>query len=496
MLKRFLSLTSILLFFVLLSAQNVEFDSLANEYSKTIKVKDLKKHLEVISSDEFEGRETGEVGLQLAAEYIQRSFMEMGIPLPPTERYYQNFPLIKQEVKGVTISIGDKNLVQAEDFMLPNSIIKNQTIEGEYLLIFNEFIGDEISDSLLKIIENKIIITVEPEKELLIKIKDVFTKADCKALIILKKEYSDNIEKYKHLLEKEVLALAKEGVYAEYPIISMRYELLNDLVGQEYKKLVKNNSRNEKHATFQGNKKFAINIDRKSGIMSSQNVLGYIEGTEKKEELVIVTAHYDHLGKKGEEIYNGADDDGSGTVALLEMAEAFSLAKKNGLEFKRSILFMTVSGEEKGLLGSRYYTDNPVFPLENTITNLNIDMIGRHDKDHEDGEKYIYLIGSDRLSTELHEISEGVNKAYNPIELDYKFNNPKDPNRFYYRSDHYNFARHNIPVIFYFSGVHEDYHKPTDTIDKINFETLESRSRLVFLTAWELLNREERPKLN
>ena len=154
---------------------------------------------------------------------------------------------------------------------------------------------------------------------------------------------------------------------------------------------------------------------------------------------------------------------------------------------------MTVSGEEKGLLGSRYYTDvDPVFPLENTIANLNIDMVGRVDDAHKDDPDYIYLIGSDKLSSELHELSEKVNAATVGLNLDYRYNDENDPNRFYYRSDHYNFAKNDIPVIFYFNGTHPDYHRPTDTIEKITFEQMEKRAQLVFYTGWEIANRKEK----
>ncbi|WP_378187586.1 M28 family metallopeptidase [Aquimarina sp. W85] len=230
-------------------------------------------------------------------------------------------------------------------------------------------------------------------------------------------------------------------------------------------------------------------------IQASENVLAFIEGSEKPEEILVLSAHYDHVGidSKGE-IYNGADDDGSGTVSLLEIAEAFKKLKDDGHGPKRSILFLHVTGEEKGLYGSKYYTENPVFPLANTIANLNIDMVGRIDKDHqgEDKENYIYLIGSDRLSTELHEISENANATYTNLNLDYTYNAPNDPNRFYYRSDHYNFAKNGVPIIFYFNGVHEDYHKPTDTPDKIVYDLMAKRAQLVFYTAYELVNREQR----
>jgi len=234
------------------------------------------------------------------------------------------------------------------------------------------------------------------------------------------------------------------------------------------------------------------NASRRGSLKDSENVLAFIEGTEKPEEIVVISAHLDHVGTSKGQIYNGADDDGSGTVAILEIAEAFKKAAKRGKGPKRSILFLHVTGEEKGLLGSKYYTENPLFPLANTVTNLNIDMIGRVDEFHKKDSNYVYLIGSDKLSTELHEVSESVNKKYTNINLDYKYNDENDPNRFYYRSDHYNFAKHNIPVIFYFNGTHDDYHQPSDTPDKINYELLEKRTRLIFYTAWEIANRENR----
>jgi len=230
--------------------------------------------------------------------------------------------------------------------------------------------------------------------------------------------------------------------------------------------------------------------------IDTENVVAIIEGSEKPDEYLVISSHLDHIGLHEGEINNGADDDGSGTVTLLEIAEAFQKAVADGKGPKRSIIFLHVTGEEKGLLGSEYYAKNPLYPLANTIANLNIDMVGRTDpKRVNDNPNYIYLIGSDRLSTELHLISEEVNKATVNIDLDYTYNAHDDPNRFYFRSDHYNFAKNNIPVIFYFNGTHDDYHKPTDTVEKIEFDLMETRARLIFATAWELANREERIKL-
>jgi Zn-dependent M28 family amino/carboxypeptidase len=221
----------------------------------------------------------------------------------------------------------------------------------------------------------------------------------------------------------------------------------------------------------------------------SENVVSMIKGSEKPEEYIVISGHLDHEGIKNGEVYNGADDDGSGTVSILEIAQAFKKAQLEGNGPKRSIVFLHVTGEEKGLLGSEYYTDNPIFPLTQTVADLNIDMIGRSDPKRKEGSpNYVYLIGSDKLSTELHELSEAVNKKYVNIELDYTYNDENDPNRFYYRSDHYNFAKHNVPIIFYFNGTHDDYHKPSDTPDKIEYELMANRAKLVFYTAWELAN--------
>ncbi len=229
----------------------------------------------------------------------------------------------------------------------------------------------------------------------------------------------------------------------------------------------------------------------------TENVAAIIRGSEKPNEYIIITAHLDHVGIEGDDIYNGADDDGSGSMALLEIAQAFKLAVLDGNRPKRSIVILHVSAEEKGLLGSRYYVENPLFPLENTITNLNVDMIGRTDPTRDsDNDYYIYLIGTDRLSSMLHETSEKVNERTVNLELDYRFNAWDDPNRFYFRSDHFNFAKNNIPVIFYFSGTHEDYHMPTDTADKIRYDLLTQRARLIFHTAWEIANMEETIKVD
>jgi Zn-dependent M28 family amino/carboxypeptidase len=235
-----------------------------------------------------------------------------------------------------------------------------------------------------------------------------------------------------------------------------------------------------------------LNAKYNENLKDSENIWAFIEGSEKPEEIVVVSAHYDHVGIKNEEVYNGADDDGSGTVAIMEIAAAFQKAKNEGHGPKRSILILHVTGEEHGLHGSRYYSENPLFPLANTVADVNIDMIGRRDEFHKDNNNYVYLIGSDYLSTDLYTVCEEVNKKNNLLSIDYKYNDKKDPNRFYYRSDHYNFAKNGIPSVFLFNGVHADYHKATDEVSKIEFDALTKRAQFAFAIAWEIANREKR----
>ena len=241
--------------------------------------------------------------------------------------------------------------------------------------------------------------------------------------------------------------------------------------------------------------------------VESENVLAFIEGAdpELKEEVVVITSHYDHVGMRdggeGDRIYNGADDDGSGTVAILEIAEAFARAAEDGFRPRRSVLFMNVSGEEKGLLGSRYYTDTePVLPLENTVANLNIDMIGRFDPTHPDpesGENYVYIIGSNLISQELHDINVRVNEVTGTdLVLHERFNSKDDPNQFYRRSDHWNFGKHEIPFIFFFTGTHDDYHGVDDEPEKIEYERMARIAQLIFATGWQLANQDLPPAVS
>jgi hypothetical protein len=511
-------------------------DTVAERYGQTITAEDLSIHLHIIASDSMEGRETGDKGQKMAARYLAEQFKKDGLaPVVKTDSglsYFQKFRLMKKQFGAVTMSIKRKKKEWLKDFYAygdvsttgeekMRAVFIGYGIDSEkYSDYYDAFAGQRNAQPLDLKGKAVIIFMGEPviDKISLVtgdtnisdwandwrrKAETARAKGALQVFIVVGKTQED-FEKRLNQLKPHLGAPAlgfthkQRGGSAFFIPISMAADMLN-IKPEYFPKILELRAKNL--TTFKTKYPYPaspegaiirVNVPVKQTPVNTENVLGYIEGTDKKEEVVILSAHYDHIGKEGNKIFYGADDDGSGTSALLEIAEAFGKAKKEGHGPKRSILIMPVTAEEKGLMGSEYYTDRPVFPLKNTVADLNIDMIGRLDDAHLTNPDYVYLIGSDKLSTQLHNISEQANKTYTNIELDYKFNKPDDPNRFYYRSDHYNFAKNNIPVIFYFNGVHADYHKPADTVDKILFDKMAKITRLVFYTAWELANREER----
>jgi len=489
------------LLILLLGSVNIKAqDSVAISYASSINVEDLQTHLYILASDSLEGRETGKKGQKLAADYISRHFQSIGIPPYDGEAYYQEFPLLKQKLEESTLIINSKVEYLKNYYTLPYF----SSIDIE----FNEmqcvgFGWDEItcSDYRYVDVKDKVVLILSPD--LLTNAKEVeninlldwnyqLQKAydhGAKAVVFVGGDINKKLNRYAQYFTKEKRSVLIEGPQFKLPFLFVDQSELPNIIGLSIKKL-KKKVKKCKYASFNVDGRFTTNVS--SSFLQGENVLGYLEGTDLKDELLVITAHYDHIGIHDGEVHNGADDDGSGTVAILELAEAFAKAKAEGNGPRRSILFMPVAGEEMGLLGSSYYTENPIFPLEKTIADLNIDMIGRMDENHEGNPDYVYLIGADKLSSELHQISEDANTYYTQLELDYTFNQPNDPNRFYYRSDHYNFAKNNIPVIFYFNGVHADYHKATDTVEKIHFGKISTISKLIFHTAWTLVNQDKR----
>ncbi|WP_338793950.1 M28 family peptidase [Bernardetia sp. MNP-M8] len=497
-------------------------DSLLTNYLKYIDEADMKKHLSILASDEYEGRETGEKGQKMAAEYLANRFKELGLTAPVNDSYFQKFELTKTSLAEFRIETLTGKIELSKDEIIVTSSFGEDKNDEEHDIIFagygleeegengySSYKSIDVKDKIAVIImgtpkgKESLIPNEEARKSVYLQMtyKGKLAKAKgAKGVIFITKkaDYTLFNEMYGHYFKEpkwDIPSKEKKENKPEFLAALSTEDKLPKLLGYTDKKWKKAYKKWKKKNETILEAKAKVFSEMKIEKVETENVLGFLEGTDKKEEIIVLTAHYDHIGIIDGKIYNGADDDGSGTTAVLELAEAFALAKKEGHAPRRSILFMLVTGEEKGLLGSRYYSDNPVFPLKNTVSNLNIDMIGRMDKDHNEDPNYVYIIGSTMLSTELHNLSESTAKMYAPnVKLDYTYNDKDDPNRYYYRSDHYNFAKHDIPVIFYFNGVHADYHQHTDEVDKIHFGKMQEITRLVFATAWNIVNREERIK--
>ncbi len=526
--KQYIFLIALVFGAIHVKAQEVPVDNNPATYAKTITTDDLKKHLSIIASDDFQGRETGSEGLAKAGKYITKQLAQMGIqPLKQLDNsYYQPVKYKRVAWGNVKVTANGKEFNNMRDFYTFAGISENMPeIKANEITFlgygidtkeYSDYDGVDVKGKVIVIYsgeptdksENYLISgnTVKSGWDFRRKL-NVAKKKGVKLVLIIEPNTLKNINKYGRWLIEPSFKLAggktkgKKPSYANHLFVSPT--MLKKIMGRKYKKLAKANKKIKKKGkpkNFTFKSKFVANLEKKDEILNSPNILGFIEGSDPKlkDEIVVVSAHYDHLGYRGDDIFNGADDNGSGTTGILEMAQAFSIAKTEGAGPRRSVLFLWVAGEEKGLLGSKYYSENPVFPLENTIADVNVDMIGRVDEIYEKAgnPNYIYVIGSDRLSTELHKINEEANQKYGDITLDYKYNDEKDPNRYYYRSDHYNFAKHGIPSIFYFSGTHKDYHKTSDTVDKIQFDKMQKIAILIFHTAWELSNRDERIKVD
>ena len=487
------------------------------KYAETITQAGLKKHLTVIASAEMEGRETGTEGQRKAAAYIENQFKETGLKYSDSLKgYQQHYPLFKDTLVPKYLNVGKQKLKFGKDYIIIPGSSKEGGFKSGKIIFAGYGIEDKnYNDYAGKDVKNKVVLIFNGEPEVNGKFLVSGTEkpsawgySTTKKASLAKQKGAVAVLLINSSWDSIPAALAqnsrKTNVY--FPDINDDEKLtVVALVASQLKNIAGVNEADNILATVKARGVLnEIKIDKKiktklaykkiSIETDASNVIGYIEGSDKKDEYVFLTAHYDHLGKHGNVIYFGADDDGSGTVSVIEMAAAFAKAKQDGHGPRRTIVFMTVSGEEKGLWGSKYYSDHPVFPLEKTTVDLNTDMIGRTDTERktEDSLNYIYVIGHNKLSSDLPVISERVNDQYTQLTLDYKFDDPLDKERIYFRSDHYNFARKGVPILFFYDGMLlADYHKPTDTVDKINFSLMEKRARFIFLTAWEIANRDD-----
>ncbi|NDF97445.1 MAG: M28 family peptidase [Chitinophagia bacterium] len=478
-------------------------DKAALQAAATITAQDMQRHLYIVAGPEMEGRDTPSPGLEKAADYIENHFRQLGLLPGNNGSYRQYYPLFKDSMTAASLEINGVSYALNQDF---------QPLAGNYSasMRFSEivFAGFGISDGELRNdykdlpVTGKLVLIMDGTPDgykpsvggfaspasLNGKLNAALSRGAAGVLIV----HSNFPRRAAAVTSNWSLNgfKATQSLFGFY----VSTKVAGTLLGIPPESLIEKIKANTiAHKPYRG---LTAHLYGKQTITATvSNVLGVIEGSDKKDEYVVITSHYDHVGKRSDgTIYYGADDDGSGTTGILELAEAFAAAKAAGKGPRRSIVLMTVSGEEKGLWGSQYYSENPVFPLEKTTVDLNIDMIGRIGTDYlkdKDSVNYVYTIGDDKLSSDLAPITDQVNTTYTKMKLDRRYNDPKDPNRFYYRSDHYNFAAKGVPIIFYFNGVHADYHKPTDTPDKINYPLMAKRAQLVFYTAWEIANREE-----
>ena len=476
------------------------------KYGRNITQQGLKDKLTIIASAEMEGRETASPGQKKAAVYIESQFKKMGLKPGNGESYQQLYPVYQDELTTRKIVVNGRNFEWDKDFSFSLQTIAN----GEWAYEKSIFAGYGIVDSSKQIndyatldVKGKLVFVLEGNEA-----GPISMQGGTRAM---NANPASNFAKMKIAIAKGAAGLLvissnfprtqattiKGGMYIKrsesngFLMATVSLDVASSITGRTTKLSVADIKQLKKIDYFS---EIKIIANKVVNTLESSNIIAILPGSEKKDEYLMVTGHYDHLGKRDDVIWYGADDDGSGTASVMQIAEAFTAAAKKGVAPKRNIVFMTVSGEEKGLLGSDYYSEHPIYPMDKTTADLNIDMVGRVDTERKtaDSLNYVYVIGHDKLSTDLPIINEAANKGSSNITLDYKYDDPSDKNFIYYRSDHYNFAKKGVPILFFYDGMLlADYHKPTDTIEKINFDLMQKRDLMIFYTAWDIANRTE-----
>lgn len=473
----------------------------------------IRRDLAALTSDEFRGRGTGDVGYTRAAQYVADQLFALGFhsfntdlrPAAKAEDFFHQVPLIKEQLISVSLKTGQKSWKYGKDFYT-NRTFPTEVLQSDSILYIE---ADKLEGVTAARLQNKVLVVWRKKAEngkratSVREISRNLSRFAPKAIVVADAEFPAKPAQI-------TAAMAEENIRIDYSkergdgssstagrAVPM-FIVSEKVAAKMWKSAGLNWQKSWLLAEAERGKKIiasAFSLNAKANVVNTPfeapNVAGFLPGKKAQEEYIVVSAHLDHLGMHDGKTFYGADDNGSGSSALLEMSRMLFAYREQGLMPDKTIVFLWFTGEEHGLLGSQYFTSFPPVDIESFKVNLNVDMIGRVDKAHQKDTNYVYLIGSDRLSSDLHRKSEEVNTNCCAINLDYTFNEPNDPNRFYQRSDHYNFAKYGIPVIFYFSGVHEDYHKATDTADKINYERIARITNLIFQTAVGLGNMEE-----
>jgi hypothetical protein len=511
--------------------------------AETISAAQLKDYLSFVASDLMEGRDTPSRGLDVTAQFIATNLSRWGVrPAGDNGTYFQKIALRRTRVNSAQTSaeIAGQTYRYGEDFLAQLSLpgisgALMGTGTGALVYVGNGWVIKAKSmDAYQGVdVKGKIMLVAGAGFPRGVTFNDIRTGTrgqdwsdpmtyavahGARGIIYIPgfqnlafwNRTRQNAEERGSVIVEKFQNPATASS-ATVPAIVASLPMLNSLMRGERRSasdLFEKSVAGDPGAAFDldPGKKATLSVAVQSDTVNTQNVVGIWEGSDPllKNEYVAVGAHYDHVGigtpVNGDAIYNGADDDGSGTVSVLAMAEAFAHSPRP----KRSILFVWHCGEEKGLWGSRYFTENPTVPLKQIVTQLNIDMIGRskpegdtNPRDAElSGANEIYVIGSKMMSTELGELSDRINQSYLNINYNFKYDDPKDPNQFFFRSDHYNYARRGVPIIFFFDGEHVDYHRPGDEVSKIDFQKMERVARTIFLTGWEVANLPARPKVD
>ncbi len=490
--------------FALLSSPwcTAQQNQLATQYAQLITTTDLKENLSIIASDALEGRYTGSRGQKMAAAFIDNYFETMGLAGPVNGSHYMPIDLSSSRPGDIYLKVGTNRYSNFNEIVYYGESESGGEISLEAVFVGK---GNEADFAYLEVKDKAVVILVDELSFSPVRAsrKTATLAREKGARMVLlvangkPEDFKPYVNQRKAFLSEGSLSLAKsDSNRPSNGVFLVEQAVISKIFNAPFEKLVKAASEEATKKPLAKIKpsRIAYHVSMDPKTVKSENMLGYLEGTDKKDELIVISAHFDHIGlHEGEDkVNNGADDDGSGTVTVLQLAKAFAMAKKEGHGPRRSILFMTVTGEEEGLFGSEYYVTHPVFPLANTVADLNIDMVGRRDPEHSGKPDYVYVIGADKLSSELNEINERNNKEYTKLDFDYLYNDVNHPTNLYKRSDHWNFAKNNVPIVFYFDGIHEDYHKPSDEVSKIDFDLLAKRGKLVFYTAWELANRDNR----
>ncbi|HEY0657195.1 MAG TPA: M28 family peptidase [Pyrinomonadaceae bacterium] len=506
------------------------------QMAEMISAEQLKDYLYYVASDEMEGRDTPSRGLDLTAKFMATLLSRWGFkPAGDNGTFFQKIDLSRSAVDNAntTVEIGGQKLVYGTDFIANASA---GTVSNAPLVFGGNgwMIKSKNIDPLKDVDATGKTVVIYAEngprgatfQELFASGKqgeawaDPATYAKQKGavglIVIATPNVMRNWERLRNQRERGNFGMDKMREStggATLPTVYISSKTAENLFSGEATNFTKINETFTSTAAmpvfnFSAAKTVSMNLSAQTEKATTQNVVAIWEGSDPvlKNEMVAIGAHYDHDGVRpnapGEDkIWNGADDDGSGTVACLAIAETLAKAAKRP---KRSVLFVWHAGEEKGLWGSAYFNKFPTVDIKNVVAQLNIDMIGRSKKSGDakpknkdlSGENAIYVIGSEMMSSALGAVTKQTNNEYLKMTYDYRYDDPKDTNRFFFRSDHFNYAVNGIPIVFWFDGVHEDYHQASDSADKIDYEKMEKVTRTIFLTLWEITDLKERPKVD